>query len=100
MTVPIRVKVIVAGDDMTIDLTACSPQRKSALNSRTLAGAYIAYKGNTGPLDGVNERALRALEGAIPEGNIMIAQIPALMSGLRRPAPNLHRTHLHARGPA
>ena len=40
--VPIRVKVIVSGSDMTIDLSGCSPEREGGANSRTFAGAYIA----------------------------------------------------------
>ena len=100
MTVPIRVKVIVAGDDMTIDLTACSLQRKSALNSRTLAGAYIAYKGITGPLDGVNEGSFRALKVGIQEGNIMMAQFPAVMAAWSRVLPTVIDTILKALAPA
>ena len=41
-TVPVRVKVIVSGSDMTIDLSGCSPEREGGANSRTFAGAYIA----------------------------------------------------------
>jgi N-methylhydantoinase B len=100
MTVPIRVKVIVSGDDMTIDLTACSAQRKSALNSRTLAGAYIAYKGITGPLDGVNEGSFRALKVEIQEGNIMMAAFPAAMAGWSRVLPTVIDTILKALAPA
>ena len=43
----IHVKVTVAGSDMTIDLSGCSPRAQAAINSRTLAGAYIAYKALT-----------------------------------------------------
>ena len=47
---------------MTIDFSGCSEQRKSGINGRTLAGAYIAYKGLTGPLEPVNEGSFRALK--------------------------------------
>ena len=99
-TIPIHVKVTVAGDDMTIDLTGCSAQRKSALNSRTLAGPYIAYKGITGPLDDVNEGSFRALDVVIPEGNIMMAQFPAAMAGWSRVLPTVVDTILKALAPA
>jgi N-methylhydantoinase B len=79
--VPIHVKVIVAGGDMTIDLSGCSPERKAAINSRTYAGARVAYKALTGPLDPVNEGSFRALKVIIPEGNIMMARFPAPMAG-------------------
>jgi len=79
--VPIRVKVTVKGGDMTIDLSGCSQERKAGINSRTLAGALVAYKALTGPLDPVNEGSFRALKVIIPEGNIMMARFPAPMSG-------------------
>jgi N-methylhydantoinase B len=79
--VPIRVKVTVRGSVMTIDLSGCSPERKAGINSRTLAGARVAYKALTGPLEPVNEGSFRALEVIIPEGNIMMARFPAPMAG-------------------
>jgi N-methylhydantoinase B len=80
---PVRVhaKVMIAGSAMTIDLSGCSGERRAAINSRTLAGARVAYKALTGPLDPVNEGSFRALEVIIPEGNIMMARFPAPMSG-------------------
>jgi len=79
--VRIHVKVTVAGGDMTIDLSGCSEERQAAINSRTQAGARVAYKALTGPLDPVNEGSFRALSVIIPEGNIMKARFPAPMSG-------------------
>jgi N-methylhydantoinase B len=79
--VPIHVRITVKGSDMTIDLSGCSAERKAAINSRTYAGARVAYKALTGPLDPVNEGSFRALKVVIPEGNIMMAQFPAPMAG-------------------
>jgi N-methylhydantoinase B len=79
--VPIHVKVTIKGSSMTIDLSGCSQERKAGINSRTLAGARVAYKALTGPLDPVNEGSFRALEVIIPEGNIMMARFPAPMAG-------------------
>jgi N-methylhydantoinase B len=79
--VPINVKVTIKGSSMIIDLSGCSLERKAAINSRTLAGARVAYKALTGPLDPVNEGSFRALEVIIPEGNIMMARFPAPMAG-------------------
>ena len=79
--VPIRVKIAIKGSDMIIDLSGCSAERKAAINSRTYAGARVAYKALTGPLDPVNEGSFRALKVVIPEGNIMMARFPAPMSG-------------------
>ncbi len=78
---PIHVKVTVKTGDMTIDLSGCSAERKAAINSRTYAGARVAYKALTGPLDPVNEGSFRALNVIIPEGNIMMARFPAPMAG-------------------
>jgi N-methylhydantoinase B len=77
----IKVRVTVRGGDMIIDLSECSPQREGGMNSRTYAGAYIAYKALTAPLGPVNEGSFRALEVIIPEGNMMMATYPILMAG-------------------
>ncbi len=79
--VRIHVKVTVASGAMTIDLSGCARERKAGINSRTLAGARVAYKALTGPLDPVNEGSFRALDVIIPEGSIMMARYPAPMSG-------------------
>jgi len=76
----IHAKVTVSGSDMTIDLSGCSPQRDGGMNGRTYAGAYIAYKALTGPLEPLNEGAFAALNVIIPEGNMMMARYPALMT--------------------
>ena len=98
--VPIAVKVIVRGEEMTIDLTGCSMQRKSGLNGRTLAGAYIAYKGLTGPLEPVNEGSFRALKVEIQEGNFMMARFPAVMASWSRMLPSVVDAILRALAPA
>src|SRR6185312_8096565 len=79
--VPIHAKVVIDHGNMTIDLSGCSGERKAAINSRTYAGARVAYKALTGPLEPVNEGSFRALKVIIPEGNIMMARFPAPMSG-------------------
>jgi N-methylhydantoinase B len=79
--VRIHAKVTVKKGSMTIDLSGCSRERKAAVNSRTLAGARVAYKALTGPLDPVNEGSFRALDVVIPEGSIMMARYPAPMAG-------------------
>src|SRR6185369_6115377 len=42
-------KVTVSSGHMTIDLSGCSEERRSAMNSRTLAAPRIAYKALTAP---------------------------------------------------
>jgi N-methylhydantoinase B len=98
--IPIHAKVTVSGSDMTIDLSGCSPQRLGAVNSRTKAGAMVAYKCLTTPHEAVNAGAFRALEVIIPEGNIMMAKFPAPMSGWSLPIPTVVDTIVAALAPA
>jgi N-methylhydantoinase B len=94
--VPIVVDVVVKGSDLTIDFTKGSMQRRGGINGRTLAGAYIAYKGLTGPLEPVNEGSFRALKVEIQEGNLMMAKFPAPMSSWSRMLPTVVDTILTA----
>jgi N-methylhydantoinase B len=98
--VPIKVRVLVKGDDMTIDLTGCSPQVRGAINSRTLAAAYIAYKAITTPLEPVNEGSFAGCKVEIQEGNLMMARYPATMAGWSLPLPTVVDTILKALAPA
>jgi N-methylhydantoinase B len=98
--VRIHARVTVAQGGMTIDLSGCSAERKSGINSRTFAGARVAYKALTAPLDPVNEGAFRAVEVIIPEGNIMMARYPAPMAGWSLIVPTVVDTILTALAPA
>jgi N-methylhydantoinase B len=98
--VRIHVKITVAKGEMTIDLSGCSGERKAGINSRTLAGARVAYKALTGPLDPVNEGSFRALHVVIPEGSIMMARFPAPMSGWSIIVPMVVDTIVKALAPA
>jgi N-methylhydantoinase B len=98
--VPIRAKVTIDQGAMTIDLSGCSQERRAAINSRTLAGARVAYKALTGPLDPVNEGSFRALKVIIPEGNIMMARFPAPMSTWSMIVPMVVDTIVAALAPA
>ncbi|MFZ1996409.1 MAG: hydantoinase B/oxoprolinase family protein [Solirubrobacteraceae bacterium] len=94
--IPIHARVTVTGSDMTIDLSGCSQQRPGAVNSRTRAGAMVAYKCLTTPREPVNAGSFRALEVVIPEGNIMMARFPAPMSGWSLPIPTVVDTIIAA----
>ena len=96
----IEAKVTVAGSDMTIDLTGCARQRRSSINSRTLAAAYVAYKAITMPLEPVNDGSFAALTVCIDEGNFMMAQFPAPMAKWSIPIPTVVDTILRALAPA
>jgi N-methylhydantoinase B len=81
--VPIKVKVIVAGDAMTIDLSEVSPQVQGYFNSGKTAGisaAEVAFKCLTTPtLYPINAGAFRALTVVLPLGRVVSATKPAAM---------------------
>lgn len=81
--VPIRVKVIVEGDRMTVDLSDVSEEVKGFYNSGETAGkscAQVAFKCLTSPLDmPINDGAFRALDVILPPGKVVSAQKPAPM---------------------
>src|SRR5262249_14045593 len=95
----IKVRVTIAGSDMTIDLTQCSSERRQPINARTLAAPLIAYKAITMPHDPVNEGAFRALRVEIQEGNYMMARFPAPMASWGRTLPSVVDTILRALAP-
>ena len=99
---PVRLhaKITVKAGHMIIDFSGCSKERKAGINSRTLAGARVAYKALTGPLDPVNEGSFGALDVIIPEGTIMMARYPAPMAGWSQMLPLVVDTVVKALAPA
>jgi N-methylhydantoinase B len=81
--IPIKVKVIVKGDEMTIDLTDVAKQVRGFYNSAITTGygcAQVAYKCITSPTDyPINDGAFRSLKVIIPPGRIVSATRPAPM---------------------
>jgi N-methylhydantoinase B len=81
--VPVKVKVTVKGDEMTIDLTDVSKQVRGFYNSAITTGyacAQVAYKCITSPTDyPINDGAFRSLKVVIPPGRIVSAVRPAPM---------------------
>jgi N-methylhydantoinase B len=98
--VEIKVRVLIRGSGMTIDLTQCSPQRRAPINARTLAAPMIAYKALTTPAEPINEGAFRALQIEIQEGNYMMAKHPAAMASWGRTLPTVVDTIFLALEPA
>ena len=96
----IHARVVVEGERMTIDLSGCAGERRSAINSRTLAGARVAYKALTAPLEPVNEGSFGALDVVIPEGNVMMARYPAPMASWSIIIPTVVDTIIAALAPA
>jgi len=82
-TIPIRVTVTVAGEEMTIDLSEVSRQVGGYYNSGATAGrsaAEVAFKCVTSPLWlPINHGSFRPLDVVLPPGRVVSATKPAAM---------------------
>ncbi len=79
--VPVRVKVTIAGDQMTVDLSDMSPQVKGFYNSGAgVACAQVAFKCLTLASDyPINDGNFRPLTVIVPPGTVVSARHPAPM---------------------
>ncbi len=81
--IPIKVRVVVAGDELTVDLSEVSRQVRGFYNSGVTTGyacAQVAFKCLTSPVDyPLNEGAFRNLKVIIPMGKVVSAVKPAPM---------------------
>src|SRR4249920_1805144 len=79
--IPIKVRVEVRGDEMTIDLSGVSPQVAGFYNSGPTAGrsaAEVVFKCITAPLLlPINEGSFRPLKIILPPGRVVSATKPA-----------------------
>lgn len=78
--IPIRVKVIKQGDEMTIDFSDVAKQVRGFYNSGFTTGiacAQVAYKCLTTPTDyPVNDGSFRSLKVVMPMGTVISAERP------------------------
>src|ERR1700733_1381585 len=81
--VPIKVRVIVKGDEMTVDLSEVSRQVRGFYNSGITTGyacSQVAYKCVTSPTDyPINDGSFRSLKAIVPPGRVVSAGRPAPM---------------------
>jgi N-methylhydantoinase B len=81
--IPIKVRVIKKGEEMTIDLSDVSRQVRGGFNSGATTGygcAQVAYKCLTSPTDyPINEGSFRALKVVLNPGTVVTAVRPAAM---------------------
>jgi N-methylhydantoinase B len=81
--IPIKVRVTVKGEEMTVDLTEVSRQVRGFYNSGITTGyacAQVAYKCLTSPTDyPINDGSFRSLHVIVPEGRVISAKRPAPM---------------------
>ena len=81
--IPIKVRVVVAGDRMKIDLSGVSRQVAGFYNSgyaTGIASCQVAFKCLTSPTElPINEGSFRGLEVVLPPGKVVSATRPAPM---------------------
>jgi N-methylhydantoinase B len=81
--IPIKVRVEVEGDEMTVDLTDVSKQVRGFYNSGITTGhacAQVAFKCLTSPTDyPINDGSFRNLKVVVPPGRVVSATRPAPM---------------------
>jgi N-methylhydantoinase B len=79
--IPIKVRVEVRGEEMTVDLSGVSPQVAGPYNSGSTAGrsaSEVAFKFLTTPLLlPINEGSFRPLKVVLPPGRVVSATKPA-----------------------
>lgn len=101
--IPLRVKVVVQGSDVTVDYTNMSPQVAGPINSGGVSGvsaARIAVKALTTPLEPANEGSFRAVHVILPPGKLVSAQRPAPVGQWSAALSSLIDTILKALHPA
>jgi N-methylhydantoinase B len=99
----IKVKVVIAGDRMTVDFSEVNDQVPGPTNSGYsggLAAARVAFKNLTQGQAPVNEGSFRALELVLPEGKILNARWPAALGLWSIPLPTVIDVILKALAPA
>jgi N-methylhydantoinase B len=102
-TIPIKVKVAVRGDELTIDFSEVADQVPGFINcgsSGGMAAARVAFKALTSPHREVNEGSFRALKVILPPGKLLSARRPAPIGGWSLSLPTVLDTIFRALAPA
>jgi N-methylhydantoinase B len=102
-TIPIKVKVEVRGDELTIDFSEVADQVPGFINcgsSGGMAAARVAFKAITSPRREVNEGSFRALKVILPPGKLLSARRPAPIGGWSLSLPTVLDTIFRALAPA
>src|SRR5919106_3401153 len=101
--VPLKVKVQVAGNEMTVDFSKLSNQVKGSINSGesgAVAAARVAFKCLVTPFSAIDEGCFRPLKIVIPAGKILSATPPAPVGNWSRTLPTVVDLILRALAPA
>jgi N-methylhydantoinase B len=101
--VPLKVKVEVAGSDMTIDFSEISEQVAGSINSGesgAVAAARVAFKSLVSPYSPIDEGCFRPLKVIIPPGKILSATPPSPVGNWSRTLPTVIDLIFRALAPA
>ena len=102
--IPIRVKVIVAGDEMTVDFSEMSEQVKGCINSGFYGGGRtcvrVAFKYLIATDEPANEGTFRPVKMILPEGKLISAEATAAMGLYSIPFPTVIDCIIKALEPA
>jgi N-methylhydantoinase B len=97
---PIRVTVIVRGDEMTVDYSRMAGEAKGPINSGYFGGgqttARVAFKYLIGSGEMANEGTFRPLKLVLPPGTILSAAPTAPMGNYSTPFPTVIDTVIRA----
>ncbi|MGH7874941.1 MAG: hydantoinase B/oxoprolinase family protein [Candidatus Binatia bacterium] len=102
--IPIRVKVIVAGDEITVDFSEMSDQVKGCINSGFYGGGRtcvrVAFKYLIATDEPANEGTFRPVKMILPEGKLISAEPTAAMGLYSIPFPTVIDCIIKALEPA
>src|SRR6266508_5561961 len=102
--IPIKVKIVVAGDEMTVDFSEMSDQVKGCINSGYFGGgrtcARVAFKYLIATEEPANEGTFRPLKMILPEGKLLSAEPTAAMGLYSIPFPTVMDCIIKALEPA
>ncbi len=101
--VPIRVRIEVRGDRMTVDLSGSSPQTRGPVNcgfAQAVSGTRLAFKLLIHPERPVDGGTFKTLEVTAPPGTIFSAQEPAACQWYFTPCGTLIDLIVKALAPA
>jgi len=91
--VPIRVNVIVDGDELTVDFSDMAAQVRGPINSGYYGGgqtiARVAFKYLMGSAEMANEGTFRPIKLILPQGKIISADPTAPMGNYSTPFPTI-----------
>ncbi|MDX1486189.1 MAG: hydantoinase B/oxoprolinase family protein [Alphaproteobacteria bacterium] len=91
--IPIRIRIVVEGDEITVDYSGIGEAAPGCINSGYFGGgvttARVAFKYLVVPKEAANEGVFRPLKLILPEGKILSAPPTAPMGNYSMPFPTV-----------